>query len=226
MSEQQTAVMTGQQTAVVTEREAGPVSRVHCPGIAARSDARCAWLISDGFDPRNWMLALAPLLGWHADGATGVGWGLFAALFTSALPSVALRLGERRSYWSDRHVRQRRERLVAGPVVLVSVITGTGLLYGLEATPAVRALVAAMLAVLLVLMVITFLWKVSVHSAVAAGALAVLASLYGPWWALSAPLVALIGWSRVRLRCHTVAQVAVGACVGAVVSGVAFALLR
>ncbi|OKI89083.1 hypothetical protein AMK10_30670 [Streptomyces sp. CB02058] len=182
--------------------------------------------MSDGFDPRNWMLALAPLLGWHADGATGVGWGLFAALFTSALPSVALRLGERRSYWSDRHVRQRRERLVAGPVVLVSVITGTGLLYGLEATPAVRALVAAMLAVLLVLMVITFLWKVSVHSAVAAGALAVLASLYGPWWALSAPLVALIGWSRVRLRCHTVAQVAVGACVGAVVSGVAFALLR
>ncbi|MFD3657640.1 hypothetical protein [Streptomyces sp. NPDC058620] len=172
------------------------------------------------------MLALAPLLGWHTDGAEGFGWGLFATLFTSVLPFVILCLGERRNYWSDRHVRQRRERLVAGPVVLVSVITGTGLLYGLEATPAVRTLVAAMLAVLLMLMLITFFWKVSVHSAVAAGALTVLASLYGPWWLLSAPLVALIGWSRVRLRCHTVAQVAVGACVGAVVSGAAFALLR
>ncbi|MGW0916872.1 hypothetical protein ACWD1Z_34950 [Streptomyces sp. NPDC002784] len=219
--------MAEQQTAVV--REAQPALPAHvreASGMPTRTDARWAWLLSDGFEPRNWMLVLAPLFGWHADGVTGAGWGLFAALFTSVLPSVLLRLGERRSYWSDRHVRQRQDRLVAGPVVLASVITGTGLLYGLAATPAVRALVAAMLAVLLVLMVITFFWKVSVHSAVAAGALAVLALLHGPWWALSAPLVALIGWSRVRLRCHTVAQVAVGACVGAVVSGVAFTLLR
>ncbi|MFE7935365.1 hypothetical protein ACFU6S_42895 [Streptomyces sp. NPDC057456] len=221
--------MSEQETAVATEREAGPVLRAVCreaSGVPARGDARCAWFVSDGFEPRNWMLALAPLLGWQADGTKGFGWGLLAAVFTSVLPSVILRLGERRSYWSDRHVRQRQERLVAGPVVLASVVTGTGLLYGLEATRDVRALVAAMLAVLLVLMAITFLWKVSVHSAVAAAALAVLASLHGPWWALSAPLVALIGWSRVRLRCHTIAQVAVGACVGAVVSSAAFDLLR
>ncbi|MFD9392969.1 hypothetical protein ACFWBB_20335 [Streptomyces sp. NPDC060000] len=221
--------MSEQETVVATEWEADPAPPAHCreaSGVLARGDARCAWFVSDGFEPRNWMLALAPLLGWHADGTKGLGWGLLAAVFTSVLPSVILRLGERRSYWSDRHVRQRQERLVAGPVVLASVITGTGLLYGLEATRDVRALVAAMLAVLLVLMAITFLWKVSVHSAVAAAALAVLASLYGPWWALSAPLVALIGWSRVRLRCHTIAQVAVGACVGAVVSSAAFDLLR
>ncbi|MFJ8885918.1 hypothetical protein ACIRJR_21255 [Streptomyces sp. NPDC102402] len=221
--------MSEQETTVVAEREAGsalPACSRQASGAPARADARCAWLVSDGFEPRNWMLALAPLLGWRADGATGFGWGLFAALFTGVLPSVVLRLGERGGYWSDRRVRQRRERLVAGPVVLFSVITGTGLLYGLGATSAVRALVAAMLAVLLVLMVITFFWKVSVHSSVAAGALAVLASLHGPWWALSAPLVAVIGWSRVRLRCHTVAQVTVGACLGAAVSGVAFAFLR
>ncbi|WP_405624842.1 hypothetical protein OG933_01085 [Streptomyces sp. NBC_00016] len=221
--------MSEQETPVVTERDAGPVLRTACrevSGVPARGDARCAWFVSDGFEPRNCMLALAPLIGWHADGTKGFGWGLLAAVFTSVLPSVILRQGERRSYWSDRHVRQRQERLVAGPVVLASVVTGTGLLYGLEATRDVRALVAAMLAVLLVLLAITFLWKVSVHSAVAAGALAVLASLYGPWWALSAPLVALIGWSRVRLRCHTIAQVAVGACVGAAVSNAAFDLLR
>ncbi|MFF3350233.1 hypothetical protein [Streptomyces sp. NPDC002779] len=219
--------MAEQQTAVVRQAQSALPAHVReASGMPARTDARWAWLLSDGFEPRNWMLALAPLIGWRADGVTGAGWGLFAALFTSVLPSVLLRLGERRSYWSDRHVRQRQDRLVAGPVVLASVITGTGLLHGLSATPAVRALVTAMLAVLLVLMVITFFWKVSVHSAVAAGALAVLALLYGPWWALSAPLVALIGWSRVRLRCHTVAQVAVGACVGAVVSSAAFTLLR
>ncbi|MFD3663140.1 hypothetical protein ACFWVF_21510 [Streptomyces sp. NPDC058659] len=221
--------MSEQETAVVTERAADQALPAHCreaSGVPARGDARFAWLISDGFEPRNWMLALAPLLGWHADGTKGFGWGLLAAVFTSVLPSVILRLGERRSYWSDRHVRQRQERLVAGPVVLASVVSGTGLLYGLEATRDVRALVAAMLAVLLVLMAITFFWKVSVHCAVAAGALAVLASLYGPMVGLAAPLVALIGWSRVRLRCHTTAQVAVGACVGAIVGAAAFDLLR
>lgn len=221
--------MSEQEAVVVTEREAGSGPVTPCrdvPGVPARGDARFAWLVSDGFEPRNWMLALAPLLGWRADGATGAGWGLFAALFTGVLPSAILGWGERRSYWSDRHVRQRQERLVAGPVVLASVIAGTGLLYGLDATPDVCALVAAMLAVLLALMAITFFWKVSVHCAVAAGALAVLASLCGPVVGLASPLVALIGWSRVRLRCHTNAQVAVGACVGAVVGIAAFDLLR
>ncbi|MFD3608277.1 hypothetical protein ACFWXA_09445 [Streptomyces atroolivaceus] len=221
--------MSEQEAAVVTEREAGPALPAHCreaSGVPARGDARCAWLVSKGFEPGNWMLALAPLLGWHADGATGAGWGLLAALFTSMLPSAMLGWGERRGYWSDRHVRQRQERLVAGPVVLSSVITGTGLLYGLDATPDVCALVAAMLTVLLALMAVTFFWKVSVHCAVAAGALTVLASVFGPVAGLAAPLVALIGWSRVRLRCHTVAQVAVGACVGASVGAATFDLLR
>ncbi|MCL7427124.1 hypothetical protein [Streptomyces sp. YS415] len=221
--------MSEQVAAVVPERDDGPSllppGGQH-PGVPDRGDARFAWLVSDGFEPRNWMLALAPLLGWHAEGATGAQWGLFAAVFTSVLPSVILSLGERRSYWSDRHVRQRQERLVAGPVVLASVCAGTGLLYGLGGARVVCALVAAMLTVLIALMAITFFWKVSVHCAVAAGALAVLASLYGPAWALSAPLVVLIGWSRVRLRCHTIAQVMVGAGVGAVVAGTTFDLLR
>ncbi len=83
-----------------------------------------------------------------------------------------------------------------------------------------------MLAVLVALAAITLRWKVSVHSAITAGAVAVLAAVYGPWAGLLAPLVVLVGWSRVRLRCHTAAQVAVGALVGAGVGGAAFGILR
>ncbi|MEJ8672835.1 phosphatase PAP2 family protein [Streptomyces sp. MS1.AVA.1] len=36
----------------------------------------------------------------------------------------------------------------------------------------------------------------------------------------------MIGWSRIRLRCHTPAQVTVGAIMGAAVGGVVFGLLR
>ncbi|MFD4567583.1 hypothetical protein ACFWOX_24895 [Streptomyces sp. NPDC058467] len=185
-----------------------------------------ARFISGGFEPRNWMLLLAPLLGRHAGGLTGACWGLLAAVFTSVLPSVILGLGERRNYWGDRHVRRRQDRLVAGPLVLACVTAGTALLYALGAPGTVRALVAAMLAVLLVLLLITFWWKVSVHSAVAAGAVTVLSAVYGTGALALAPLVVLIGWSRVRLRCHTAAQVTVGVLVGAGVAGPLFGLLR
>ncbi|WP_406411296.1 hypothetical protein [Streptomyces sp. NBC_01614] len=193
---------------------------------AARDEAPSAWLVSEGFEPRNWMVFLTVLLGWHADGFAGVGWGLSAAVFTAVLPTVFLRFGERRNYWGDRKVRRRQDRVVAAPGVLASVIVGTVLLFVLGAPSEVSALVAAMLAVLLALLVITFSWKVSVHSAVAAGAIAILVSVFGPWAGLLVPLVALIGWSRIRLRCHTPAQVAVGAIMGAAVGGVVFGLLR
>ncbi|WP_233273583.1 hypothetical protein [Streptomyces broussonetiae] len=164
------------------------------------------------------MLILAPLLGWHADGWAGLGWGLFAALFTAVLPTLILRFGERRRYWGDRHVRRRQDRIVAAPGVMGSVLTGSALLYALDAPAAVVALVTAMVAVLLALLMITFFWKVSVHSAVASGALAILVTGFGPWMLVLAPLVVLIGWSRVRLHCHTVGQVAVGMLIGAAVS--------
>jgi hypothetical protein len=69
-------------------------------------------------------------------------------------------------------------------------------------------------------------WKMSVHSAVAAGCTAVLALGLGPWWLLVAGAVALNGWSRIHLRAHTLAQVVVGALSGFIASGAVFALMR
>ncbi|WP_309505191.1 hypothetical protein [Streptomyces sp. KM273126] len=190
------------------------------------SAARWAWLLSDVGEPRNWILFLAPLLGWHANGWAGIGWGVFAAVFTAVLPTLILGFGERRQYWGDRHVRRRQDRIVAAPGVMASVITGTALLYGLKAPAEVTALVMAMLAALLTLLVITFFWKVSVHSAVASGSLAILSSVFGPWVLALTPLVLLIGWSRIRLRCHTAGQVIVGVLIGAAVSAPVFDFLR
>jgi membrane-associated phospholipid phosphatase len=43
----------------------------------------------------------------------------------------------------------------------------------------------------------------------------VLTILFGPAGVVAWPAVALVGWSRVRLRDHTTAQVVAGAAVGA-----------
>jgi len=71
-----------------------------------------------------------------------------------------------------------------------------------------------MLAGLIVSLAVTIFWKVSIHTVVVAGAVVVLAFVFGP----TAPAVALIAWSRVELGDHRPAQVVVGGAFGAVVA--------
>ncbi|MFD6114087.1 phosphatase PAP2 family protein [Streptomyces yangpuensis] len=56
------------------------------------------------------------------------------------------------------------------------------------------------------------------HAGVSAGSVAVLAMTHGPWVLLAWPVVAVVGWSRVVLRDHTLAQVLAGSASGAVVA--------
>lgn len=88
------------------------------------------------------------------------------------------------------------------------------------------ALVVAMLATLLAILAVTTRWKISVHTAVSGGAVALLALTYGPWPLVGGVLVVLVGWSRVRLRDHTLAQALAGAALGAAVAGPVFVTLR
>ncbi|MGW7004562.1 hypothetical protein ACWGCW_17510 [Streptomyces sp. NPDC054933] len=190
------------------------------------AESRPARLITDGLEPKNWIIAVAVLIGWHAHRITGVGWGAFAAVFTGAIPMVWIKFGQRRGYWGDRHARRRQDRLILLPGVAASVVLGIVLMALLGAPGEMIALVAAMLSTLLAILAITTVWKISVHTAVSSGAVVMLAIAYGPWMLALYPLVAVIGWSRVALRDHTLAQVLAGTALGAAVAGIVFDLLR
>ncbi|MEW1654756.1 MULTISPECIES: hypothetical protein [unclassified Streptomyces] len=116
--------------------------------------------------------------------------------------------------------------MIVIPLVMVSVVTGLLLMLRAGAPREMTAMVIAMLITLTVILAITTVWKVSAHTAVSSGAIVMLATGLGPWWLLAYPLVPLVGWSRVALRDHTTAQTIVGAVVGAVTAGIAFAVLR
>ncbi|MCD9903211.1 hypothetical protein LUR56_31160 [Streptomyces sp. MT29] len=133
-----------------------------------------------------------------------------------------IKYGMRKGMWADRHVGQRQRRLLLIPVIMASVATGIGGMLWLNAPDQMLALVAAMLATLAVLLPITALWKISVHTAVAAGALAILAATYGPALWAAAPLIAAIAWSRIELRDHTLAQTIAGAAAGAATAALVF----
>ncbi|MFI2611625.1 hypothetical protein [Kitasatospora sp. NPDC018619] len=189
---------------------------------------RTAWArrITDGLEPKNVILVLLPLLGGLRYGLPGIGWALFAVLFAAVVPTLIIRQGMRRGTVEDRHVGHRRRRLTVFPLIMASVLACFAAMVGLDAPADLTALVLAMFASLVPILVITAWWKVSVHTAVAGGAVVCLAVALGPLWLLLAPLVPVIGWSRVVLRDHTAAQTVVGAAVGALTAGLAFWLAR
>ena len=189
--------------------------------------ARQAWArrCTYWLEPKNWLIVTVIAIGWHADGRAGLGWGLLAALFTAVLPTLFITYGVRHGRWSDRTVGARRPRLVVLAFITASVATGLVLLLVLGAPRLLTGYLAFMLASVAVLAAITTVWKISIHCAVASGSVAILAFTYGPLVLCAYALVALLGWSRVALKDHTVAQAVAGAVLGAGAAALAYAAL-
>ncbi|MET9776103.1 phosphatase PAP2 family protein [Streptomyces sp. NPDC006367] len=189
---------------------------------------RAARLVTDGMDPAKVIVAVSLGVGLaQTNPLTGALWGLEAVLFAAVIPLLLIQRGKRAGLWDDRHVGQveRRKRLI--PAIMGSVAVGIGGMLVLDAPRQMVALAAAMVATLAALQIPTALWtwKISVHTAVAGGALAMLALTWGPLVWLAYPLVAVIAWSRIALRDHTLAQTIAGAAAGTATAGIVFAAL-
>jgi membrane-associated phospholipid phosphatase len=174
-------------------------------------------------EPKNWLIVSVLAIGWHADGRAGLLWGVLAALFAGVLPTLFISYGVRHGQWSDRNVGARRPRLIVLAFITASVATGLILLAVLGAPRLLTGYLAFMLASVGLLAAITTVWKISIHCAVAAGSVTVLALLYGPLVLCGYVLVVLLGWSRVVLKDHTVAQVVAGSVLGAAAGALAYA---
>jgi membrane-associated phospholipid phosphatase len=176
-------------------------------------------------EPKNWIIATVIAVGWHADGAAGLGWGLLAAFFAAVLPTVFITRGIRRGRWDDRNVGAKRPRLIVLSFIIASVTAGFILLRTLGAPPELTGYFGCMLASVAVLAAITTVWKISIHCAVASGSVTILTLMYGPWLIPAYLLVALTAWSRVVLKDHTAAQVIAGCVLGAAAAVVTYAVI-
>lgn len=190
---------------------------------------RIAYAAGEVLAPTPVTLALTATVALAAspDLVSGLAWTLLPGLFAGVLPYAVVLVGVRRGRLGGRHIPDRAERLVPTALAGVSVGVGLAVMVRLGAPREVVALLASQVVGAVVGLAVTARWKVSIHTAGIAGAVAVLAVLYG-WPAVLAgiPVVALVAWSRVTLEAHTWAQVLVGAVLGAAVGGAVFALVR
>ncbi|MFJ7279820.1 hypothetical protein [Kitasatospora sp. NPDC098663] len=171
--------------------------------------------VTDILQPRNVLLAGLTGLGAAAAGSwTGIGWGLLAALCAGIIPAGYIEWERKRGTWGDRHVVDRTKRAPIFFVILASIGLGS---LAMVLGHAPRDILLAMIALWVMtvgLLAINTVWKVSVDSAVAGAVVTLLAVVHSPWWIAAYPLVALVCWSRVALRYHTVVQTMVGAGLG------------
>jgi membrane-associated phospholipid phosphatase len=176
-------------------------------------------------EPKNWIIATVIIVGWHADGVAGLGWGLLAAFFAGVLPTLFITRGIRRGRWDDRNVGAKRPRLIVLTFITASLAAGLALLVALGAPPELSGYFGCMLVSVAVLAAITTVWKISIHCAVACGSVTILGLMYGPQLIPGYVLVALTAWSRVVLKDHTTAQVIAGCVLGAAAAAITYAII-
>lgn len=190
---------------------------------------RAARVLTEIFSPGYLVALLLAAVAWTSSRsvAQAVLVSLIAVAAASVLPMVSILRGVRRGRWTDKHVVVHAQRRVPLLIILLSTAGGMLALVAVSAPRQLLALIAAMVAALLVAVPITvFLhWGISIHALVAAGTSVALCVVFGPVLALTAPVAVAVGWARVRLGEHTVAQVLAGGLVGTCATGLLFPLL-
>ncbi|MEU0569794.1 hypothetical protein ABZ297_31055 [Nonomuraea sp. NPDC005983] len=188
---------------------------------------RLAWAVTELFAPQYVALVLPPVAGVLADGWTGLGWGLVAAVLCAGIPAGVIAIGVRKGRLDSKHLVDRSGRKVPLLAGLAAVVVGLALLIALGAPKAVVATAVTMLGWVLVMGSITVWWKISFHAGVSTGATVIIAHLL-EWWPgllIGAVLVSVIGWARVRIAHHTLAQVVTGIAAGGTVAWAAFMMI-
>lgn len=195
---------------------------------AATPGLRLARWITNVLGPAPVVGALLIVIALHSSPTivAAIGWSLLTIAFAVVVPFAYLVRGVRRHRYTDIHIRRREQRALPLLVGIGSVLIGLTLLLILGAPRELIALVSAMVAGLLLTLSVTVIWKISVHAAVWAGTVVILALAFGPAWLVMVAPAGLVGWARVKLGDHSIAQVIAGYALGAAVAAVVFTLIR
>ncbi len=182
---------------------------------------RLATIISEVFAPAVLVSVFLLLTSFQASAwPEGLVYALIAVGFTTALPLAGVLALVRRGHVTDHHISNRGQRAPVLAGALMSITLGLVLLVALGAPWEVVGGVLCTVGGIVAVLVVNLFWKLSAHSAVSVFLVFGAVALLGAWASVLVLIPAAVGWSRVRLRAHTRAQVAAGYLVGAVIGAI------
>ncbi|WP_314192130.1 phosphatase PAP2 family protein [uncultured Arthrobacter sp.] len=195
--------------------------------ISIRVKNRVARVITEALQPPITVALLLLLSPAMDPGFPGTVWfGAVAVLFVCVLPLAAVVVLVRMGKVTDHHVSDRKQRFPVLAMSVVSLLAGLGVLLAIDAPYSVIVVVLAIVGGVVVLAVISLFWKISGHAGAIALTTVITVLILGTPWIPLLLLIPAVGWSRVVLRAHTVAQVVAGALVGGGVTATLWWLLR
>jgi membrane-associated phospholipid phosphatase len=132
-------------------------------------------------------------------------------LFGALIPlSIVYGLSKRRII-PDLWASQRETRVIPFAGAICSYFLGSAVLMAEESPAIITALMLCYVGNTVIMMLISLKWKISVHASGIAGPITTLIYALGVTALPPLFLVVPVGWARIRLKAHTLAQVAAGA---------------
>ncbi|MHB8163212.1 MAG: hypothetical protein ACYDDV_02565 [Methanoregula sp.] len=131
-------------------------------------------------------------------------------LFAGIVPIFLILIWTRRIKKTTMDIPNKEDRPILLGLIILSYLTGTIVLYLLNADWLVSGLMFCYLTNTIVILIINFFWKISVHSMGIAAPMAALFFINVFSGLLLGGLLLCVMWSRVHLKRHTVTQVLAG----------------
>lgn len=180
---------------------------------------RAAFLISALTSPFLIMPATVLLVAWrlaHGNTEKFLLWSTIALLFLVFVPSVYVLWEVKRHEITDLHIKIRSQRIKVFLVFLLSAVVNFWLYQSVEAPLGLMGLVLIAIGASFLALIITFFWKISIHTMALTGAMVAFATLAkAPWaWWILVMTMPTVAWARVIRKRHSVAQTIAGALVG------------
>ena len=200
----------------------------HMQQAPSRLEERVAYAVSALCSPYVVLPLLATAATWRVapTPATFLLWTSVALFFLVFLPVIFVAYKVRSGQLTDIHVMVREQRAVVFLVFLGSSTVGLLLFWWLGAPIMLLILAGLVLLNGLIAMLVTFLWKISLHAWVLAGAItsfALLSQDQWIWWLLL--LLPLVMWARIVRNRHSVLQSLGGAMAGIGFTAAAYCLV-
>lgn len=147
-----------------------------------------------------------------------------SVFFIAFMPYALILLLYKSGLLSDLQMPKRKERLLPLLAVNLCVLTGFMFLFFINSGDVLKAVYLIYMVGLPGLSLITMFYKVSFHSSYVTMFSLTYMIIFGKWAIFTLLLIPLVGWSRVRLKRHTISQVLIGIILSGTVSLTVFSL--
>ena len=140
-----------------------------------------------------------------------VGWAFLCLLFGAVIPYLYIGFLYKKKEINNMHIPEKENRIKPLLLSCASYIACFIILYLLDGPIFLKSIFAVSVVSTIILTIITYFWKISIHTSWITFIVITFNILLGSWMLLMVPLIPVIGWARVRIKQHTINQVIFGA---------------